>query len=116
MITSQEYLETVKNMRNRTTRLDREGDYWTQEEREKLTRLFDSGAGLTDIAIQLQRTEPAVYQQAEKLDLYRRQANPVRHKDSSRANDCLCDRCRLDTASCPRSTACMKEREGIESV
>ena len=81
MITNQEYLETVKSMRKRTTRLEREGDYWTQEEREKLTRLFDSGAVLTDIAIQLQRTEPAVYQQAEKLDLYQRKEKPARHRN-----------------------------------
>ena len=25
--------ESVKNMRNRTVRLDREGDYWTAEDR-----------------------------------------------------------------------------------
>lgn len=113
MITNQEYLETVKSMRNRTTRLEREGDYWTQEEREKLVVLFDSGEGITDIAVQLQRTEPAVFQQIEKLDLYKRKENPVRHRDQFKPRGCLCDRCRLDVASCPRSAACVEEQEGI---
>ena len=113
MITNQEYLETVKSMRKRTTRLEREGDFWTQEEREKLTRLFDSGAGLTDIAIQLQRTEPAVYQQAEKLDLYQRKEKPARHRNDSSPSSCLCDRCQLDEASCPRSVDCTKEQEAV---
>ena len=100
-------------MRKRTTRLEREGDFWTQEEREKLTRLFDSGAGLTDIAIQLQRTEPAVYQQAEKLDLYRRKEKPARHRNDVLSSSCLCDRCRLDVTSCPRRMDCVKEQEAI---
>ena len=113
MITSQEYLETVKSMRKRTTRLEREGDYWTQEEREKLTRLFDSGAGLTDIAIQLQRTEPAVYQQAEKLDLYQRKEKPARHRNGPPPSFCLCDRCRIDVTSCPRRINCVKEQEDM---
>lgn len=109
MITNQEYLETVKSMRNRTTRLDREGDYWTQGEREKLVVLFDSGEGITDIAVQLQRTEPAVFQQIEKLDLYKRKENPVRHRDRFKPRSCLCDRCRLDVVSCPHSAACVEE-------
>ena len=36
------YLETegVISMRQRTVRLDREGDYWTEAEKEKLVQLF----------------------------------------------------------------------------
>lgn len=113
MITNQEYLETVKSMRKRTTRLDHEGDYWTQEEREKLVVLFDSGEGITDIAVQLQRTEPAVFRQIEKLDLYKRKENPVRHRDQFKPRGCLCDRCRIDVTSCPRRMDCLKEQEAI---
>ena len=102
MITNQEYFETVKSMRKRTTRLEHEGDYWTQEEREKLSILFDSGAGLTDIAIQLQRTEPAVFQQIEKLDLYQRKEHPSRRRNDPLPSSCLCDRCRIGVTSCSR--------------
>ena len=30
--------EAVTSMRNRTVRMDREGDYWTEEEKEQLQR------------------------------------------------------------------------------
>ena len=43
--------ESVKNMRNRTVRLDREGDYWTADEKETLVRKFNEGDGITAIAL-----------------------------------------------------------------
>ena len=55
--------EAIKNMRNRGIRLDREGDIWSQDEKARLHNLFDEGIGLSEIAIRLQRTEPAVFQQ-----------------------------------------------------
>ncbi len=58
--------EAVTSMRNRTVRMDREGDYWTEEEKEQLVKLFRQGEGITAIAIRLQRTEPAIMQQIEK--------------------------------------------------
>ena len=60
-------MEGVISMRKRTVRLDREGDYWTEEEKETLIRKFREGEGLTAIALELQRSEPAVYQMIEKL-------------------------------------------------
>lgn len=63
---------SIINMRNRTVRLDREGDFWTQDERDQLIRLFNNGAGITAMAMELQRTEPAIMQQIEKLNLYNR--------------------------------------------
>ena len=48
--------ETIKSMRNRNRRLDREGDYWSQAEKDRLHNLFDEGIGLSEIAIRLQRT------------------------------------------------------------
>lgn len=76
MINNESFPETVKSMRRRTTRLEREGDYWTREEQETLVRSFDSGVGITEMATQFQRSEPAVMQQIEKLDLYQRKDNP----------------------------------------
>ncbi len=71
-----EFTESVKSLRKRTKKLEHEGDYWTQEKREKLTQMLDVELkGITDIAILLQRTEPAVAQQIEKLDLHQRKEN-----------------------------------------
>ena len=66
------YTESVKNMRNRTVRLDREGDYWTADEKETLVRKFNEGEGITAMALELQRTESAVIQQIEAMDLFGR--------------------------------------------
>ena len=62
-----EIYEAVTSMRNHTARMDREGDYWTEEEKEQLVKLFREGKGITAIAIRLQRTEPAIMQQIEKM-------------------------------------------------
>lgn len=100
-----EIYEAVTSMRNRTVRMDREGDYWTEEEKERLVKLFRQGEGITAIAIKLQRTEPAIMQQIEKMDLYRRKEAPVRRKTEPKPPVCLCDNCKLDPASCPHRGA-----------
>lgn len=48
-----DYEASVKSMRNRTVRLDREGDYWTAEEKEILVQKFHEGEGITAMALQL---------------------------------------------------------------
>lgn len=113
MMSEQEYKEAVRSMRNRTTRMDREGDYWTDDEKEKLRFIFNSGEGITDIAIQLQRSEPAVMQQIEKMDLYQRKENPQRRRSGFREARCLCEACRMDAAACPRSKGDPADREGM---
>lgn len=108
----QEFTEAVKNMRNRTTRMEHEGDYWSEEERRRLEQLFYSGTGITEIAIQLQRTEPAVAQQIEKQDLYQRQINRQRKKGNRDHCVCLCSRCEVDPVCCPLREALVIDREG----
>ena len=47
------YIETegVINMRRRTVRLDREGDYWTDEEKQKLIQKFLELEGIIAMAL-----------------------------------------------------------------
>ena len=85
--------EAVTSMRNRTVRLDREGE------------------GITAIAIRLQRTEPAIMQQIEKMDLYRRKESPARRRSTHKHPACLCDNCQLDPASCPNRGTCQPSAE-----
>lgn len=102
-----EYTESVKNMRNRTVRLDREGDYWTEEERETLIQKFHEGEGITAMALELQRTESAIIQQIEALDLFgRKKKNPT-----STQPCCLCGNCKLEPALCPHREHCQKLQE-----
>lgn len=72
--------ESIQSLRNRCSHLEREGDYWTSEEKDHLRAMFHEGIGISEMAIRLQRTEPAVIQQIEKMDLYRRKAWPKRRK------------------------------------
>ena len=65
-----------------------------QYEKDQLVWMFNEGVGITEIAVQLQRTEPAVYQQIEKLDLYQRKENPQRRKNPVQPSDCLCSLCK----------------------
>lgn len=44
------------------------------------------------IAVALHRSEPAIMQEIEKLDLYDRKANPRRQRTARQAG-CLCGRC-----------------------
>lgn len=111
MTEQQDRVTTVKNMRRRTTRMEREGDYWTEEDKEQLDCLFHAGAGITDIAIQLQRTEPAVFQQVEKMDLYQRKENPIRQRSPREPSGCLCERCTCDPVSCPHYEVCKDTQE-----
>ena len=101
MMNEQDYSTAVRNMRNRTSRLEREGDCWEQYEKDQLVWMFNEGVGIPEIAVQLQRTEPAVYQQIEKLDLYQRKENPQRRKNPVQPSDCLCSLCKRPRSMCP---------------
>lgn len=103
--------ESVINMRKRTVRLDREGDYWTDEEKAILVQKFEAGEGITAIALELHRSEPAVCQMIEKLDLYNRKTQPVRKKSPPKPPACLCANCQLDRSLCPRCCYAMASQE-----
>lgn len=112
MMTEHDFSTAVKNMRKRTTKMEREGDYWTEKDKELLVRLFEAGVGITEISLQLQRTEPAVQQQIEKLDLYQRKENPKRQRFHREPSGGLCERCSCDPALCPRYEDCKGSQEG----
>lgn len=99
IIDDNEFRQTVMIMRNKDEKLNREGEYWSEEERNYLQTLFNSGTGITAIAILLQRTELAVIMQANQMDLF----TPPHKKRAyqPRAPHCLCCNCKLDPALCP---------------
>lgn len=85
--------QNVINMRRGTVRLEREGNYWEEDEKEFLAELFNEGVGITQIASLLQRTEPAIMQQIEHMDLYERKQYPKRRRSLIKRAGCLCKRC-----------------------
>ena len=112
MINEEEFRQSVLIMRSKGEKLDREGEYWSDEERGFLQSLFDSGTGITAIAIILQRTELAVIQQAQLMDLF----TPPHKKRKYRPRQpkCLCCNCKLDPAFCPRRQPPMPVQEVAE--
>ena len=95
MRSEEAFQESVRSMRHQTLRADRAGDYWTDDE----------------IALELGRTEPAVYQEIEKLDLYGRKQNPQRQRNGKKPPECLCGRCGNDPALCPLRKQCTAKKE-----
>ena len=55
MRSEEAFQESVRSMRHQTLRADRAGDYWTDDEKNRLRILFDSGVGITEIALELGR-------------------------------------------------------------
>ena len=72
----------------------RSGVYWTEDELRELTIKFESGIGISEIAVQLDRTEVAIYQQLEKKGFLANQCKPRNRKKLERiVQDCLCPFC-----------------------
>lgn len=91
----------IKAMRTNTSQPERQGEYWSEDEIENLRSMFYNECGITEIALTLRRTEPAIFQQIEKLDLYNRKDHPVRRrKCHDSGNDkCLCEKCSFKDCS-----------------
>ena len=102
--------QQLQKLRNRMIRPEREGEYWTENEVATLTRKVCEGCGISEIAVALHRSEPAIMQEIEKLDLYGRKENPRRQRNARQSN-CLCGRCGNDPASCPLRAQCEQGKE-----
>ena len=72
--------EMIRRHRNGTIRFDHEGEFWRDDEKRTVKMMFEEGYGISEIAFAVGRSEPAVMQQIEKMDLYQRTLNPKRHK------------------------------------
>ena len=81
-------------LRNGERPPQRSGEYWTEEEVRQLSIMFEGGMGISEIAIQLDRSEISVYQQLEKRGFLSAQSKPRnRIKKERTMTDCLCPFC-----------------------
>ena len=99
MINEYETKQAIINIRTRTSKLEHERDYWSEEEREQLREMFYNGTGISEIAIILQRSELAVTEQAKLLGFY--STPSPRKKSVKRHLRCLCPDCEKDPSFCP---------------
>ena len=106
-----ERTERIKAMRQRTGQMDRERTYWTEDDKETLKALFSQNVGITEIALILQRTEVAVMQQIQSLNLYEK----VRRQSAKKQEGCLCKYCTLQPSCDLRKCLLNSETDYITS-
>ena len=97
-MTSAEREECIKNMRNGTYRGEHYGDYWDPEEDEKLKTLFYQNKDYNDMALELGRSDIAVFNRCLKLKLHRNNRKPYEKRT---CDSCLCTSC-SEFPDCPK--------------
>ena len=83
---------------------ERSGEYWSEEELQLLKRLYcEDGIDISDITLQLGRSELAVCQQLTKLGLLSPQGKPRARNKKPLTAQCLCPLCQVsDCAHCEK--------------
>lgn len=100
---TQEMRDKTAAIRTGKLKMKREGEYWTKADREILKSRFLAGYPMCEIAIELERSEPAVYQQAEQMQLFVKKSRvPKKSCPAAQEPVCLCSVCTLDRSHCPR--------------
>ena len=94
-------LEAIKTMRAPYHPMPHDGWYWSEDDVYNLKMMFSQGVGISQIAIELQRSELAVMQEIEKLDLYERKEHPRRFRKSRAPKGFLCYYCNGECDNCP---------------
>ena len=67
---------------------ERHREYWSEDEKNRLLQMFYDGIGITEMALELQRSEMAIVNQINALNLFKRCRAPKRQK-----KECLCPQC-----------------------
>lgn len=81
----------------------KEGCVWTIEDDLLLRDMFEDGDDVLDMALMLERKEPAVQQRIDQLELYSKQKRTRTKKEiSADPPGCLCRDCKVDKSLCPR--------------
>lgn len=93
--------ERIKKMRENGAVQERNGDYWSEEDAQQLNSLFYEGVGLSEIAVRTMRTERAVYQKVNSMELFEKVRQPRAPKVNT---ECLCSSC-PQRITCPNSRA-----------
>lgn len=79
-------IEKIKALRNGTAGKNRAN--WMPEEKELLAKMFREQVGITEMAVYFERTEKAIINQLDKLNLYDRERSSNKPKEG-----CLCSEC-----------------------
>ena len=91
-MTEEGFQETVIRMRNRTMRMEHEGDHWSEDDLDLLRKLYFEGVDFSVIAVRLGRTELAIMQQVQRPDfrIPQRMSQNKNREEESVGTDCPC--------------------------
>ena len=84
----------------------RNGEYWREEERDLLAKRYSEGVGISEIALELQRSESSIFQQLSYLNIIK---TPNERRPYCRKARCLCIKCDL-REDCPYKEESIQER------
>lgn len=104
MIKNKPQDELLKAYRNGYMTPVNTGGYWNQKERQHLKERFLDGAGISEIALEFQRSENGIVQQLMCLGLLTPPgaSRPRRKKKAV----CLCKKCEYQDV-CPKGGSCV---------
>ena len=86
---------------------ERSREYWGDDEQEKMTSLYNSGVGISQISLELQRSEMAVVQQLMTAGLLTSPGASRTRKGT--APKCLCEKCGFNSDGCIQFGCRMRE-------
>lgn len=111
-MSEQEIRDKTAAMRAGQLKMKREGEYWTDEEREILKIRYQAGVPTNEIALELERTETAVNQQVDRMQLVVKNTRLSHRSCPDRQEPrCLCSVCTLDRSQCPRCEHYLSQQE-----
>lgn len=99
-MTELEIKEKTVKMRTGELTMQRDKERWTDSDRETLRREYYLGTPANEIALMLERSESAIYQQIEQQSLCVRNT-PPRKRAVVKEPECLCKYCERDKSLCP---------------
>lgn len=94
MESSYDQQELMKAIRQGFLVPERSREYWNAEERGRLNNLYAAGIGISEIAMELQRSEMAVIQQLIMSNLLTTPGKERRRRQ--KRPHCLCEGCLLN--------------------
>lgn len=109
--------EKLRQQRTNCMRPEREGQYWSDEDKAILTEGYYDGLGYSEMALKLQRSETAITNMVEILDLPQRKVHPKRIKKKKELSDlpipgvCLSPTCPLFHTFCTTAGPCEQTEE-----
>ena len=96
---SDEKMQQLIALRNGDLAAENANEYWSEEDSRKAKKMFEEGYGISDIALELKRTEVSVTCHLQNQGLFAKQCRPRMKSAKSKNAVCLCKDCKVK--NCP---------------